>query len=74
VKAKNDMTLSGCNSISLSLTSFIPLYTKSKSYKHGRSSLKFSGGFFMKIFYISTSTSNALISSLLSDYSAFVIL
>ena len=28
----------------------------------------------MKIFYISTSTSNALISSLLSDYSAFVII
>ena len=52
----------------------MPLKTKSKSAKHGKSSLRFSGGHFKNIFYISISTSNPLTSSTASECNAFVIL
>ena len=67
------MHFCGYNKMSLSETSLRPLNTKSKSCKHGRSYLRFSGGCLTKSFCISISTSNARISSGFSECRAFVI-
>ena len=60
--------------MSLSDTSFSPLYTKSKSWRHGRSCRRFSGGCLLNNFCISTNTSNALTKSGFSECKALVIL
>jgi len=73
-KSRKLMHFCGCSSIILSETSFRPLYTKSNSWRHGKSCLKFSGGCRVKSFYISISTSKARTRSGFSECSAFVIL